>query len=238
VNFPFRKPPRAYAAEAADTPFARAQQAWDRRMGSAVNAAHMWRTVSGGLAVLLALSIGAFTVIALQKRTYVHVVEVSPNGAVLSVQPVSDHYTPNDAQVSYFLGHFVRLVREIPTDGVVLRQNWFEAYRFLAPQAAQHLNELAREDDPFAQLGATARTAMITSVVQRSAHTWQVSWIEATHGADARGTQSFTGLFTVSFDSPRNADALMHNPLGLFITEFSTSPETPASSFSTPNVQP
>lgn len=238
MNFPFRKPPRAYAAEPADTPFARAQQAWDRRMGSAVNTAHMWRTVSGGLAVLLAMSIGAFTVIALQKRTYVHVVEVSPNGAVLSVQPVSDHYTPSDAQVSYFLGHFVRLVREIPTDGVVLRQNWFEAYRFLAPQAAQHLNDLAREDDPFAQLGTTARTAMITSVVQRSEHTWQVSWIEAMHGADARGMQNFTGLFTVRFDQPRNADALMHNPLGLFITEFSMSPETPASSFPTTHVQP
>lgn len=66
----------------------------------------------------------------------------------------------------------------------------------------------------------------------------EASWIEATHGADARGMQNFTGLFTVRFDSPRNADALMHNPLGLFITEFSMSPETPASSFPTSNVQP
>lgn len=238
MNFPFRKPPRAYAAEGADTPFARAQQAWDRRMGSAVQAATTWRAIAFGMSVLTVVLAIGLTFVALQKRTYVHVVEVSPNGAVLSVQPVSDHYTPSDAQVSYFLGHFVRLVREIPTDGVVLRQNWFEAYRFMAPQAAQHLNDLAREDDPFAQLGATARTAMITSVVQRSAHTWQVSWIEATHGPDARGMQSFTGLFTVRFDSPRNADALMHNPLGLFITEFSMSPETPASSFPTTNVQP
>jgi type IV secretory pathway TrbF-like protein len=68
--------------------------------------------------------------------------------------------------------------------------------------------------------------------VQRSQATWQVSWIEATHGADARSAQSFTGLFTVRFDRPRNADELMHNPLGLFITEFSMSPETPASSYS------
>ncbi|WP_135212662.1 VirB8/TrbF family protein [Vitreimonas flagellata] len=57
------------------------------------------------------------------------------------------------------------------------------------------------------------------------------SWIEATHGADARTNQSFTGLFTIRFDQPRNADALMHNPLGLFITEFSISPETPAATY-------
>ena len=228
MGLPFRKPPRSFAGEPADTPYQRAQQAWDHRMGSAVNAAATWRFVSLGLAVLLAMSIGAFAVVALQKRTFVHVVEVSPNGAVLSVQPVSDHYTPTDAQVSYFLGHFVRLVREIPTDGVVLRQNWFEAYHFLAPPAAQRLNEIAQADDPFAMLGSTARTAIITSVVQRSERTWQVSWVEATHGANASANQSYTGLFTVRFDAPRNADALMHNPLGLFITEFSMSPETPA----------
>jgi type IV secretion system protein VirB5 len=227
VNFPFRRPPRTYAPEPADTPYARAQQAWDNRMGSAVNAAVTWRTVSAGLAILLAMSIGAFAVVALQKRTYVHVVEVSPNGAVLSVTPASDTYTPTDAQVTYFLGHFVRLVREVPTDGVVLRQNWFEAYRFLTPSAATRLNDMAREDDPFAMLGSTARTAIITSVVQRSEKTWQVSWIEATHGANASANQSFTGLFTVRFDPPHDADALMHNPLGLFITEFSLSPETP-----------
>jgi type IV secretion system protein TrbF len=230
VNFPFRKPPRAYAAEAPDTAYARGQQTWDLRMGSAVQAAITWRLIAlclGALAIVLAVGL---TLVALQKRTFVHVVEVSPNGAVLSVQPVSDRYTPTDAQVAYFLGHFVRLVREVPTDGVVLRQNWFEAYRFLTTQAAGRLNEIARSDDPFALLGTTARTAIITSVVQRSQQTWQVSWIEATHGADASNLQSFTGLFTVKFEAPHNADALMHNPLGLFITEFSISPETPGAS--------
>lgn len=236
MNFPFRRPPRAYAADAPDTPFARAQQAWDARMGAAVQAAVTWRWLAFGLGLLAIVLAAGLTFVALQKRTFVHVVEVSPQGRVLSVEPLSGRYTPTDAQVSYFLGHFVRLVREIPTDGVVLRQNWFDAYRFLTPQSSQQLNEIAREDDPFERLGTSARTAVITSVVQRSQGTWQVSWIEATHGADARSAQSFTGLFTVRFDRPRNADALMHNPLGLFITEFSMSPETPASSYS--RVQP
>lgn len=236
MSFPFRRPPRAYIADAADTPFARAQQAWDLRMGSAVQAAVTWRWLACGLGVLAVVLAAGLTFVALQKRTFVHVVEVSPQGRVLSVEPLSGRYTPTDAQVSYFLGHFVRLVREIPTDGVVLRQNWFNAYRYLTPQASQRLNEIAREDDPFAHLGARARTANITSVVQRSQATWQVSWIEATHGANARSAQSFTGLFTVRFDRPRSADALMHNPLGLFITEFSMSPESPSAS--APRVRP
>jgi type IV secretory pathway TrbF-like protein len=226
--FAFRQPPKSYAPEPADTPHMRAQQAWDRRMGTAVQAAVTWRWVAlslGALAVALALGT---TMVALQKRTFVHVVEVSPQGAVLSVRPAGGDYTPTDAQVSYFLGHFVKLVRGVPTDGVVLRENWLEAYRFLTPQAAQRLNEVAREEDPFSLLGTTARTAIITSIVQRSNDTWQVSWIEATHGANGGARSAYTGLFTIRFERPRTSDALARNPLGLFITEFSFSPEAPA----------
>jgi type IV secretion system protein VirB5 len=147
---------------------------------------------------------------------------------VLSVRTAGGDYTPTDAQVSYFLGHFVRLVRGVPTDAVVLRENWLEAYRFLTPQAAQRLSEVAREDDPFQLVGTTARTAIITSIVQRSEQTWQVSWIEATHGANGGTRSAYTGLFSIRFDRPRNSDALVRNPLGLFITEFSFSPETPS----------
>lgn len=206
----------------------RAQQAWDRRMGTAVQAAVTWRWIAAGLGALVLVLVMGATMIALQKRTFVHVVEVSPQGEVLSVRPASGEYTPTDAQVSYFLGHFVKLVRSVPTDGVVLRENWLEAYRFLAPQAAQRLNEAAREEDPFSLLGTTARTAIITSIVQRSGETWQVSWIEATHGANGGARSTYTGLFTIRFDRPRTSDALARNPLGLFITEFSFSPEAPA----------
>ncbi len=226
--FAFRQPPKSYAPEGADTAHMRAQQAWDRRMGTAVQGAVTWRWAAlslGALTIVLALGM---TMVALQRRTFVHVVEVSPQGAVLSVRPAGAEYTPTDAQVSYFLGHFVKLVRGVPTDGVVLRENWLEAYRFLTPQAAQRLNEIAREEDPFSLLGTTARSAIITSIVQRSSETWQVSWIEATHGANGGARSAYTGLFTIRFDRPRTSDALARNPLGLFITEFSFSPEAPA----------
>jgi type IV secretion system protein VirB5 len=230
MTLPFRKPPASFApdARAPDTPYARAQQAWDKRMGSAVQAAVTWRWVALGTAALAVMLAAGLTAIALQKRTYLHVVEVSPHGQVLSVRPAGGDYTPTDAQVSYFLGHFVKLIRGVPTDGVVLRENWLEAYRFLTPQAAQRLNEIAREEDPFNLLGATARSAMITSIVQRSDETWQVSWIEATHGANGGARASYTGLFSIRFDRPRSADAIAINPLGLFITSFSFSPEAPA----------
>lgn len=60
--------------------------------------------------------------------------------------------------------------------------------------------------------------------------TYGASWIEATHGANGGARSAYTGLFTIRFDRPRTSDALARNPLGLFITEFSFSPEAPAAS--------
>ncbi len=56
MNFPFRSPARSFAAEPADTPYRRAQQEWDARMGSAVLSARSWRTIAfGSLALAGAL---------------------------------------------------------------------------------------------------------------------------------------------------------------------------------------
>lgn len=228
---PFRSPPKSYAADPPDTPYARAQQAWDNRMGAAVKAAETWRAVAFGTAALSLLLGGGLTAVALQSRTYVHVVEVTPQGSVLTVRPLNAGYTPNDAQVSYFLGQFVRLVRNVPTDPIVLRDNWMQAYQFLTPQAAAKMNEIARQDDPFKLVGQRARGVSIRSIVQRSEQSWQVSWVESTTGAGAGPSthQLYTGVFTVAINPPTNATALTRNPLGIFLTDFSWAPDTPNS---------
>ena len=223
MSLPFRAPPRATTAEAPDTPYRRARQEWDARMGAAVLSARAWRlTAMAGLALAAALAL-ALAIVALQKRTFVHVVEVSPEGQVLSVRAAGD-WSPTETQQAYFIGRFVRLVRSLPTDGVVLRENWLDAYKFLTPQAAARLSEITREDDPFLRLGQVARTVHVRSIVMRSANTWQVSWSEQSAGSVGEPPRSlYTGLFTIEMTPPRTADQVASNPLGIFITDFSWS---------------
>ena len=144
MNFPFRSPAKNFAALPADTPYRRAQQEWDARMGSAVLSARSWRAIAFGCLGLTAVLGISLTAVALQKRTFVHVVEVSPEGQVMNVRAADGRWSPTEAQIAHHLGRFVRLVRSLPTDGVVLRENWLEAYRFLTPQAAAQLTEIAR----------------------------------------------------------------------------------------------
>jgi type IV secretion system protein VirB5 len=214
------------SGEGADTPYRRARQEWDARMGSAVLSARAWRaTAFAGLAAAALLGAG-LTAVALQKRTFVHVVEVAPEGQVLNVRAIDGRWSPTEAQVAHHLSRFVRLVRSLPTDGVVLRENWLAAYAFLTPQAAAHLNELAREDDPFLSLGRVGRTVHIRSVIARSDRSWEVSWIErATNATGAGDPELYTGVFTVTTRAPRTSEEIAVNPLGLLISDFSWSRE-------------
>jgi type IV secretion system protein VirB5 len=109
----------------------------------------------------------------------------------------------------------------------VLRENWLQAYRFLTPQAAAQLNEVARQDDPFLSLGRVGRTIEVRSILARSNSTWEVAWIErATNATGTSDPQLYTGVFTVTTRPPRNADEIASNPLGLLISDFSWSRES------------
>lgn len=226
MNFSFRSPTRSYAAAPADTPYKRAQQEWDARMGSAVLSARSWRAIAFGALGLLGVSVMSLVVVALQQRTFVHVVEVSPEGQVTNVRAADGRWTATEAQKAYHLGQFVRLVRSLPTDGVVLRENWLQAYRFLTPQAAAQLTEIARQDDPFLSLGRVGRTVHIRSIIARSNNAWEVTWVErATNATGTTDPEVYSGIFTLTTRAPRNADEIANNPMGLLISDFSWSRE-------------
>lgn len=226
MSFPFRSPARSYAAPPADTPYRRAQQEWDARMGSAVLSARAWRRTAFASLALAGLLGAGLAAVALQKRTFVHVVEVSPQGQVMAVRAADGRWRASEAQIAFHLGRFVRLVRSLPTDGVVLRENWLEAYKFLTPEAGAQLSEIARADDPFLSLGRVGRTVQVHSIVARSDKAWEVNWSErATNATGAGDAELFTGVFSVTMRAPKTADEIASNPLGLYITNFSWSRE-------------
>ncbi|MFT3727839.1 MAG: conjugal transfer protein TrbF [Terricaulis sp.] len=226
MSFPWSRSVRSFAPPVADTPYQRARQEWDARMGSAMLSAHAWRRIAFAGLALAGVMGASLTVVALQKRTFVHVVEVDPQGRVMSVRPADGRWAPSQAEIASQLGRFVRLVRSLPTDGVVLRDNWVEAYRFLTPQAAAQLTEIARADDPFVSLGRVGRTVSVRSILARSDHSWEVSWVERnTNETGTSDPQIYTGIFTVTTRPPRTADEIANNPLGILISDFSWSRE-------------
>jgi type IV secretion system protein TrbF len=206
------------------TPYQKAAQAWDERMGSARVQAHNWRLValgSLGLSLLLAailLWIGRTSVIV------PYIVEVDSRGGTRAVGPAAETYEPNDAQIGYHLARFVDNVRALSIDPVVVRQNWLKAYDFVTDKAAVTLNEYARDNDPFARVGRQTVAVDVTSVVRASDTSFQVRWLERTfEGGALRDTKRLTGLFSIVIAPPRTVDAVRKNPLGIYVHAFNWS---------------
>lgn len=201
-----------------ETPFQKAGQEWDNRMGSARAQAANWRYMAFGCLGLAIIASGALIWRSLQSTVTPYVVEVDELGGVQAIGPALANYNPNDAQIAHHLANLIENVRGLSVDPVVVRQNWLDAYAFTTDKGAMALNEYARTHDPFASVGRVSRTIDVTSVVRVSSDSFQTRWIERTYERSAlTKTERYTGLMTVIVSTPSNADALRKNPLGIFV---------------------
>ena len=201
-----------------ETPFQRAGQLWDERIGSARVQARNWRLMAfGGLALTSAMS-GALIWQSLQSRVTPYVVEVDRLGEARAVSEAEAGYQPTDPQIAWHLAKFVENVRSISLDPVLMRRDWLAAYDFATERGARFLGDYARSAKPFDQVGEKTVSVQVTSVVRASDRSFQVKWTET---AFDRGTQTgmshWTGILSVKMNPPRSADTLRRNPLGVYV---------------------
>jgi type IV secretory pathway TrbF-like protein len=208
------------------TPYQRAGQLWDERIGAARVQARNWRLMAfGGLFLATGLS-AALVWQSLQSRVIPYVVEVDRLGEARSVAPAATDYRPTDPQIAWHLGRFIANIRSRSLDPVLMREGWLSAYDFATERAALFLGEYARAADPFAEVGRKTVSVQVTSVVRASDDSFQVKWTESAYERGTlRGTSRWTAMLTVKIQSPRSADVLRKNPLGLYIDAIDWSSE-------------
>jgi len=124
--------------------------------------------------------------------------------------------------VQYFLGEWVRWVRAISSDAVVVRRHWEQAYHFVTPKAANLLSAYARQVQPFDKVGDMAVTVEIANILVLSERSYEVHWVEELF--DREGTPvsktHYSGVFHFMVKRPEDDVTLANNPLGLYIDAF------------------
>jgi len=214
-----------------ETPYQRAGQLWDERIGSARVQAKNWRLMAfGGLFLTTGLS-GALVWQSMQSRVVPYVVEVDQLGQAQAVSPAAKDYRPTDPQIAWFLARFITDVRGRSLDPVLMRQNWLSAYDFATERASLFLGEYARTSDPFADVGRKTVSVQVTSVVRASDNSFRVGWTEQQYErASLASTSRWTAVLTIKLQPPRSAEVLRKNPLGLYVDaiDWSRELETPA----------
>jgi type IV secretory pathway TrbF-like protein len=211
------------------TPYQKAAQLWDERIGSSRVQARNWRLMAFGCLMLSVGLAGGMVWQSMQSRVTPYVVEVDKMGEVRAVGPAIESYQPSDAQIAWYLARFITDLRSLSIDPVLVRQNWLEAYDFATNRAALFLNDYARTNDPFTAVGTRSASVQVTSVVRASDSSFQVKWTEATYerGSLAR-TERWTAMLTIVVQPPRTADVLRKNPLGLYVNGLAWSRELDA----------
>ncbi|MEN2980475.1 conjugal transfer protein TrbF [Tistrella bauzanensis] len=208
------------------TPYQKAAQAWDERIGSARVQARNWRLMAFCCLMLSLGLAGGMVWQSTQSRVTPYVVEVDRLGEVRAVGPAIESYQPTDAQIAWHLGRFIAGVRGVSVDPVLVRRNWLDAYDFATDRAAAFLNDYARTNDPFAAIGTRSVSVQVTSVVRASDSSFQVKWTEQVYerGSLAR-TERWTAILTTVIQPPRSAEVLRKNPLGLYVNAIAWSRE-------------
>jgi len=209
-----------------ETPYQRAAQVWDERIGSARVQAKNWRYMAFGSLILSAGFAGALVYQSARGTVVPWVVQVDKLGQAQTVAPATADYRPTDPQIAWHLARFIEQVRSIPADPIIVRQNWLRAYEWTTDRGASALNDYARTNDPFTKVGKQQIAVEVSSVIRASADSFRVAWIERRYeNGQLAATERWTAILTIAIQPSRDADRLKANPLGIYVNAISWSRE-------------
>jgi type IV secretion system protein VirB5 len=209
-----------------ETPYQKAAQVWDERIGSARVQAKNWRLMAFGSLLLSAGLAGGLIWQSARGTVVPWVVQVDKLGEAQTVMPATADYQPSDPQIAWYLARFIEDVRSIPADPVIVRQNWLRAYNFTNTSGAAALNDYARADDPFAKIGRQQIAVDVSSVIRASPSSFRVAWIQRRYQDGAlAATERWSAILSMLIQTPHDADRLRKNPLGIYVSAINWSKE-------------
>ena len=202
------KPPIEYSEEDRSNlnPMDKAKKDWDRRVGSVLVQNYNLRRIC----ILLCF-----------------VILVETGGLVKNVGLVQEQkYDIKDAQIKYFLGQFIKNIRELPLDIVIYKQNINTAYAFMTKDAANKMNSILSADENLTQnIGKKTVLTKINTIlpISGSENSWQIRWTEETYtlGSNKKNVANMSAIVTIAIKAPKDEATLTINPLGIYIKDFS-----------------
>lgn len=224
---PFKRPTTHYGkTPEPETPYQKAAQIWDERIGSARVQAKNWRYMAFGSLILSAGFAGALVWQSARGTVVPWVVEVDNLGQAQTVAAAVADYRPTDPQIAFHLGRFIEQVRAIPADAIIVRQNWLRAYDWTTDRGAAALNDYARANDPFSRVGRQQVAVEVSSVIRASPESFRVAWSERHYeNGQLSTTERWTAILTIVIQTPRDAERLRANPLGIYVNAINWSRE-------------
>ncbi len=214
--------PRSQEA-APEESLARGRKEWDDRYSNLARSKRNWQLAALGLLAVDALVSAGIVHLAGQSRVTPYVVEVDRLGQALAFGPAEQLRKTDERLIRYELSLFVRDVRSVFADADVQKTVINRAYAHAGAGAMAFLNDYFKRSNPFVRQAEGTVAVQVHSVLRLSPKSWQVQWRETPTSANGRvGSEtSWQAVLGVEVKPPETTDALLVNPLGLYVTEIS-----------------
>jgi type IV secretory pathway TrbF-like protein/predicted MFS family arabinose efflux permease len=199
---------------------------WDR-VNIADRQVVLWQRTSLG-SISLSVCLGFVLVTSMMRTSILSAAAVAARADELPVVPPTIETTPPEAEIAYGLAEFLKDVRTLSSDPVVVRANWDDALNHVTARGAQVLNDYARTESPFAKIGRRTVTVLVTKVARTAPNTFQVWWEENVAEGGMARQERFAGLLAVTINAPKASEQITKNPFGIYVDWFTWWPDPDA----------
>jgi|EndMetStandDraft_6_1072998.scaffolds.fasta_scaffold08392_3 type IV secretion system protein TrbF len=216
------------------SPYLNARRAWNSHIESVLVATRTWQIVAL-LALLITVgAIGGIIYIGSQSRLVPYVVEVDKLGQAVAVNRADTAQKGDGRVIQAMVANFVSDARMVTPDGELQTKAINRVYGMLQQHdpAREKMNDWfngGKNSSPFKRAEKEIVGIQIMSVLQQSASSWQVDWVETVR--DREGTITtppfrMRAIITVYIVPPgqrTTEEQLRSNPIGMFVKDFNWS---------------
>lgn len=212
----------SYKPMSSDTPYQRAKQQWDVRIGSARVQAHNWRLACILSLIICLILLIIVVLLIIQNKQKVFIAQLGKQGQVTNVAPLMQTYEPTVAQYQYIIGQFIQKTMRLSLDPDVVKRSWLSSYMLVSGKAKLQLDELARRAKLTELVGKVTKTVKINSIQQITPNSYEAKWVQKIISREGKllETNQYLGVFTVAHQQPRTLSEILQNPLGVKIIYF------------------
>ena len=166
-----------------------------------------------------------FTILATQSKFIPYIVEIDKLGKIYTSGPAEQIKTPNQRIIKAALAGFIEDIKSVTTDNTVQKRSLEKAYAFLpkGSSAAVYVQDYIINNS-FSERTKTVAVE-ISTVLPLSGKSWQIEWIEISRNLQGKllNEKKWRAVVSIEFNTPTNEEAIMLNPLGLYITQLNWS---------------
>lgn len=209
-----------------NNPYLNAKIEWLERYGDFIKQKRNWQIVAFISLIIAFASVIYVGHIGSQNKLIPYIIEVDKLGNQSKVGIVQQNNIKNPNVTKFSINTFVHSWRTIWGDVNIQRKFIFEAYDYVLPnsEAYNYLNNYYQKNNPFEKIGKETIRVKVTNIVSQTLDTWQVEWEEERFIKDVFiSKEIYKGLFTVEQIEPTTEEAILNNPLGIFVKAFNYS---------------